>query len=235
MHRFFLWATVDMKPVPSTPIMVALILAVAAVIVALISFFKSERNAGGTAGDAVFAPNSQHGVTNPQGPSIGSPSAQTGGKTEFQKQNSLFLQFVSASQRAGQHEIRFATHNRADRFIGDAEVSAFDMSSTTPVRLGEPARFSSGPGDFRSPPMRPGISLPGNPPEKLRLCLSFPTAEPGAFTTVLMDMRGELNQYKVLDYTMSADYVVFLSRARSDCNKTSLIKEIAAPEYAGGS
>ncbi|MBD8530695.1 hypothetical protein [Massilia sp. CFBP 13647] len=208
-----------MKPVPSTPIMVALILAAAAVSVALISFFKTERNAGGTAGDTV----------------IGSPGAQPGRTTDFQKQNSLFLQFVSASQRAGQHEIRFAIHNRADRFIGDAEVSAFDLSSATPVRLGEPARFSSGPGDFRSPPMRPGISLPGNPPEKLRLCLSFPTAEPGAFTTVLMDMRGELNQYKVLDYTMSADYVVFLSQARSDCNKTSLIKEIAAPEYAGGS
>ena len=219
-----------------TPVVVALISAVAVIIAAIIAAFfqKDSPNAISKSGDTVYAPNSQNVATNVHGSIVGSPGAQIGRKTEFQKQNSLFLQFVHAGSRGGKSEISFATHNRADRFIGEAEVAAFDISSVKPIPIGEPTRFSIGAGEFQ-PPRGAAFEFSGESPEKLRLCLSFAAADNGSFMTVLMNMQREIGRHNAISYRMSSDYDVFFSKMRGDCNKDFLIKGIPAVEYSGAS
>jgi hypothetical protein len=216
-----------------TRIWVAVIGAAAAVIAALVTAIVQYKtpNTGATPGDTVIAPGSQNVAVNTPGTVIqNSPGASVGKKTAFQKQNSMIVHSIDGFTSGGRTSMMLGTRNYSDRFIGDAEIAAYALTSELPILMGKSQRFGLGSGQIQ--PIS-SLTFLGEAPERLRLCLSFPSSDPGSFLTVLMDVHREnIGKYH-FKYAMSSDYDVYFSTRQSDCDKRFFSKSVPSADYTG--
>lgn len=222
--------TARRSPEARAAILAAVIGAAALVVSTIIEF----SNGGATekTGATVSLPGGGNVAVNSAGTVIQNFSTSAGTKSAFQSQHSMLILSADGYTAKGKTSLVFGTRNSSDRFIDNAEISAYSLTSPHPVFVAKTAYFGLGAGQMQ--PITT-LTFAGQAPERLRFCLSFPAADKNAFLTALMDTRREAKGQYHFKYLMMSDYDVYFSKAHGDCDKRSVIRSVPASEYTGAS